>query len=116
MSSFLLVDDDDDIREILKLLLEDEGHHVVAATNGLDAQQMLKAGLRPEAIILDLMMPVMSGRELRNWMLRNPAIASIPTIVITGDMKSVESIIDLHPEGCLSKPFEFKQLLKLLPS
>jgi CheY-like chemotaxis protein len=115
MSSLLVIDDDDDIRELLMMLLEDAGHHVVSAANGLDAQQLMMAGLRPDLIILDLMMPVMSGWELRHWMLRNPELASIPTIIITGDKKSMESNADLHATACLSKPFELQQLFNLLP-
>jgi CheY-like chemotaxis protein len=60
------------------------------------------------------MMPIMSGWELRSWMLRDPSIASIPTIVITADAKSVASSVDLQAKACLPKPFELQQLLELL--
>lgn len=115
MSSLLIIDDDDDIRELLVLLLQDAGHHVVGAANGLVAQRLMMEGLRPDLVILDLMMPVMSGWELRSWMLCNPELAAIPTIVLTGDKKSMESNADLHAKACLAKPFELQQLFNLLP-
>ena len=116
MSSLFIVDDDDDIRELLILLLQDEGHQVIGAANGLDAQRLLQQGLRPDTMILDLMMPVMSGWELRDWMLHTPEFSSIPTIILTGDKKSMESNDILSAKACLAKPFDLQQLLSLLPN
>jgi CheY-like chemotaxis protein len=116
MSSVLIVDDDDDIRDLLQMFLEEAGHHVVGSANGLQAQRLLAGGLRPEVIILDLMMPVMSGWELRKWMLRDPSIASIPTIVITGDAKLEGSQDSLQAKAYVAKPFELQQILDLLPA
>jgi CheY-like chemotaxis protein len=114
VSLVMVVEDDRDIRETLGFFLEDSGHDVVTAPHGQEALRLLRAGVRPNVIILDLMMPVMSGWELREQMLRDPAIASIPTIVITGDKKSSQCAEGLHAVALLAKPFEPDALLALV--
>src|ERR1022692_5028349 len=79
----LIVEDDEDIRESLQDFLQDHNYQTIGAVNGRDALKRLAASdLRPCAIILDLMMPVMDGRAFREEQLRSPALAEIPTILI----------------------------------
>ena len=111
MSFVLLVDDDRDICETTQVLLEDHGHQVICAANGKEALRLMQQGPRPDLLVLDLMMPVMSGWELREQMLRDPALATIPTIVISGDTRAVQRRAELRVEGYLSKPFELDDLL-----
>jgi len=59
----LLVEDDQDIQDNLRLFLELEGFSVISAANGQEALDLLRAGSRPSVILLDLMMPVLSGYE-----------------------------------------------------
>lgn len=79
----LVVDDDPDVCEILELMLEEEGFRVVTAQNGADALGRLVTGLGPAAIILDLMMPVMSGWEFWDIMQSSPRYKRLPIIVLT---------------------------------
>jgi CheY-like chemotaxis protein len=83
----LVVDDDASIREALADLLGDEGYRVTTATNGAEALTLLRppAELRPCVILLDLMMPVMSGTEFYAEQQRDPALARIPIVVISAD-------------------------------
>jgi|tagenome__1003787_1003787.scaffolds.fasta_scaffold20545744_2 CheY-like chemotaxis protein len=81
--TLLLVDDDANIARALSNLLEDEGYRVVAAENGKRGLELVEAGLRPNAIILDLMMPVMDGWDFRAEQLKDPAIRETPVIVLT---------------------------------
>ena len=60
----LVVDDDPDIRETLRDVIEMEGFAVVTAADGREAMDRLRMGLRPSLIVLDLMMPRMSGWDL----------------------------------------------------
>jgi CheY-like chemotaxis protein len=78
----LLVDDDDDIRETFSILLEDEGYEVVPAPHGKAAWNALQGGLRPDVILLDLMMPVMTGQEMFDR-LRSSPLSNTPVVVIT---------------------------------
>jgi CheY-like chemotaxis protein len=79
----LVVDDDHAIRESLSELLEDEGYHVAKATNGQEALEVLARVGPPCVILLDLMMPVMDGYEFMGRKTADPALASIPVVVIT---------------------------------
>jgi CheY-like chemotaxis protein len=82
----LVVDDDPAIRETLADLLQDEGYVVMTAINGKEALTRLRAGsARPCVILLDLMMPVMSGAEFYAEMRSDPALADIPVVVISAE-------------------------------
>jgi two-component system response regulator MprA len=81
--TLLVVDDDANIARALSNLLEDEGYRVVAAENGKRGLELVDAGLRPSAIILDLMMPEMDGWDFRAAQMKSPAIRETPVIVLT---------------------------------
>lgn len=106
----LVVEDDFAIRETLRELLEDEGYHVVWASNGREALTQLRA-TRPSLILLDLMMPVMDGWEFRTAQQRDPTLAGIPVIVISADHALEHKVSSLEVEGWLAKPFELDALL-----
>jgi CheY-like chemotaxis protein len=78
----LLIDDDRDVRESVALLLEGSGFDVVTADNGAQAIALVEQGVRPRAIILDLMMPVMNGWDFYEWQKSSP-VAATPTLVYT---------------------------------
>jgi CheY-like chemotaxis protein len=104
----LIIDDEDDIREVAALSLESvAGWEVVTANSG--SQGLARAvEHRPDAILLDVMMPGMDGpttfRELR----RNPATASIPVLLLTAKVQSSDQrrFADLGVEAVLFKPFD----------
>jgi CheY-like chemotaxis protein len=91
-NTVLIVDDDPDIRSALQELLEDEGYQVVGAENGKTALAYVEAGLRPCAIVLDIMMPVMDGWDFRAQQLQNAAIRNTPVVVITAAGFSSDTI------------------------
>ncbi|HET9597571.1 MAG TPA: response regulator [Anaeromyxobacteraceae bacterium] len=105
--AILLVDDDEALRETLAEVLEDEGHAVECATDGADAMAKLRGGLRPDVILLDLMMPVMNGWQFREAQLADAELASMPVIVITAGRP--ERAIDARK--ILKKPFDVEELL-----
>jgi CheY-like chemotaxis protein len=98
-SEVLLVEDDRDIREIASEILEAQGYRVVQAADGHEALRILRQ-LRPAVILLDLMMPRMSGWEVKEMLRHDPELASIPVIV----MSAVE-------RAGLPKPFGMEELL-----
>ena len=79
----LIVDDDEDVREALCAMLEDEGYSVASAPNGARGLEYLRAHDPPGLLILDIMMPIVSGIELREEQLRDPRIAHVPVILMT---------------------------------
>ena len=104
----LIIDDEDDIREVAALSLESvAGWEVATASSG--AQGVTRAAeFKPEAILLDVMMPGMDGpttfRALRN----NPATAHIPVLLLTAKVQSNDQrrFADLGVEAVLFKPFD----------
>src|SRR5687768_15158780 len=110
----MVVDDDDDIRETLAGLLEDEGYGVAAFPTGLEALAALKGGLGPRVILLDLMMPVMDGAEFRREQLADPALASIPVILITA--AGLEPIRRDDYSEVLRKPLKIDRVLQVVAS
>lgn len=113
MTRVLIVDDDDDVREACVDVLIDEGYEVTMARNGDEALELLRRGLRPGVILLDLMMPVMSGFEFRAQQLADPSIADVPVVVLTAGSVS-ERLYALRPLACLAKPFELDELLRVI--
>jgi CheY-like chemotaxis protein len=81
----VVVEDDRDLREIVLEVLKEAGLDAVGYADGGAALAALRgAPLTPAAILLDLDMPGMSGRELRDELLRDPALAAIPVVVASG--------------------------------
>jgi CheY-like chemotaxis protein len=113
VTRILIVDDDDDVREVCVDVLTDEGHEVTMARNGNEALELLRRGLRPGVILLDLMMPVMNGFEFRARQLADPSLADLPVVLLTAGSVS-ERVYALRPLACLTKPFELEELLRVL--
>lgn len=115
--SMLIVDDDPDIREVLVTILGMHGYHVVAATDGADALEKLRgAGCqRPCLILLDLMMPGMNGVQFRAEQVSDPALASIPVVVLSGDGRAAEKAHAMGLEW-LKKPVDLETLLATIRS
>ncbi len=109
----LVVDDDPDLRRSLAELLEEEGYEVSCANNGEEALHAL-AGAAPNAILLDLTMPVMDGWTFREVQRSDPRLASIPTVVISAAYSDPRALERLGAEAFLAKPFEVSRLTSTL--
>jgi len=111
----LLVEDDFELRDALVPILEYEGHRVVSAANGKEALDRLHAmPAAPSLILLDLMMPVMSGEEFRAEQLRDPQLASIPVVVVSARSQAAEKAARMGALACLQKPFDVEELLDVV--
>jgi len=111
----LIVDDDYHFREALSDLIRDDGFDVVSADNGRHALDLLGAGLRPLAIFLDLMMPVMDGASFRAEQLKSPAIAAIPVAVLSASGTSRRQLPDAFGDvEVISKPMTGTEILAFL--
>jgi CheY-like chemotaxis protein len=113
--SVLVVEDDDDIVENVCELLEAEGYHVRAARNGRAALALLNDDkVLPAVILLDLMMPVMTGFEFRDAQLADPRIAGVPVVLMTADGHLSEKTARLGVAAALGKPFDIHALLAIV--
>jgi CheY-like chemotaxis protein len=111
----LVVEDDRDIRESLVEVLEDEGYRVSSAGDGQHALDVLEAASeKPALILLDLMMPVMSGFQFREEQLARAALADIPVLVITADANAKAKAGSLKAAALLQKPLKIQPLLELI--
>jgi CheY-like chemotaxis protein len=108
----LVVEDDTDLRESLSQALRDHGFAVTQAGNGQQALDLLHSGVRPGVILLDLMMPVLSGWQLREALRQDPALARIPQLVLSAFVDEAEQVVlELPPDDCIRKPFQLPILI-----
>ena len=110
----LIVEDDLDSSELAVAVLAFEGFEPVVARNGREALDLLTTGLRPQAILLDLTMPIMDGREFRIRQRRQPDIAAIPVIICSAMEPS--SAADLSAYAVFTKPLDFDALIAIIRS
>jgi CheY-like chemotaxis protein len=80
----LIVEDHDDSREMLEELLSEQGFLVESAVNGLQAWERLLRLPRPDVVLLDLMMPVMTGWEVMARVEQEPSLRGLPIVVVSG--------------------------------
>ncbi len=109
-SHILIVDDDPTIRSVLEALLEDEGFAPLTASNGQEALRMVHDD-PPALILMDLMMPVMSGVDAVRELKTDPETASIPVIAMSAGFILRESIEDLLADSVIAKPFDLDALI-----
>ena len=79
----LIIEDEYSIRETLREALESEGYQVVTAVDGLDGMRKLTRGPRPHLVLLDLVMPIMTGTEFLKNVRADPDMARIPVLVVS---------------------------------
>ena len=113
----LVVDDDDAILSVVMLLLEMEGYAGLGISNSQEVLPFLEHAVTdhlPAIILLDLMMPLVSGYDIALKLSQNEKFASIPIIVMTADNRvrsasAVQGAIDL-----INKPFQIQLLIEKL--
>ena len=111
----LVVEDHADLRDMLAVLLESEGFAVRTATNGAEALASL-AESRPALILLDLMMPVMSGDEFRERQLADPKYRDVPVICMTAAHDGRTRAERLRAVEYFQKPLDFDRLISAVRS
>lgn len=113
----LIVDDDPMIRHILQTILEAEGYSVQLAENGADGVDVLhKDGIAApfRFMVLDMMMPKMTGIEVLAALRDEPAFEKLPIIMLTAENKPTD-ILSGYSAGAsyyMTKPFTREQLLR----
>ena len=108
-ATILIVEDGDEIRLSLGEMLTDEGFITVLARDGRVALERLVEGLRPDLILLDMMMPRMDGPQFRQEQLLNPLVSAIPVVVMTA-LRTFDQRV-MQARATLHKPFTIDQLM-----
>ena len=83
--SILVVDDEPTVRSLFVDALEEAGHRVEVAPDGVEALRRLREGAAPCVVLSDVRMPRMDGFELSREAARDPQLAAIPIVTMTGD-------------------------------
>jgi len=111
-STILLAEDDLEIRDIVQEILEERGYDVIPARTGKQAIDFLCLDPRspPDIVILDLMMPIVTGWQVLETIQNDPALAKVPVVVMTATNQD-------RPTGAaafLHKPFQIDALLEAI--
>lgn len=108
----MIVEDDPSVRALLSMTLEDEAYRVETAADGLEALDKLQQQ-RPDAILLDLMLPGLDGRAVIASLDHDLGVDPIPIIAVSAGSR----YLDVGEHGVhayLSKPFQIDTLLTVL--
>ncbi|MGE5700996.1 MAG: response regulator transcription factor, partial [Clostridia bacterium] len=104
----MIVDDNAEIIELLQDILENEGYEVSSAESGEKALQLLAEGLNPNLMLLDIMMPHMSGYELCAQIRRD---REMPILFLSAKGKPVDKVVGLEvgADDYITKPFDAEE-------
>lgn len=116
-ATVLVVDDAPPNVKLLRLILKDAGYRVLEASNGPDALDILRRE-KPDALVLDVRMPGMTGYDVSREIRRDPEFAALPIIMVTALSMPEERIqgIEAGATDFITKPFNKKELLARLKS
>lgn len=109
MKVILVIEDDYIIRELFRELLESEGYIVMTAKNGQEGLEKVGLNPKPSLVLLDMLMPIMGGREFLDTMLKDETLAGIPVLFISA------SACDANTQGSaglMKKPVDLESLLE----
>lgn len=111
-TTVLIIDDDDNVIEFVKLGLKYEGFQVVSTETGSEGLAAAQR-LNPALIILDILLPDVSGLEVCNQLRSNPTTSDIPIIMLTAKDRVGDRITGLQKgaDDYLAKPFNFDELV-----
>jgi CheY-like chemotaxis protein len=113
--SILVVDDEPAVRAMLITLLEDAWYDVMGAANGRDALACLRDNPgRFRLVLLDVMMPFLSGWDVLLAMQTDPALTEIPIVMMTAGANVRQQALELGAVGYVPKPLDFDRLLDMV--
>jgi len=112
MSSVLVVDDEKDIVDALEFNLRQAGFRVLAALDGATAVDLAKKH-RPDIVLLDLMLPDLSGTEVLRILRSEPATRGTAVIVLTARNEEIDRVVgfELGADDYVTKPFSVRELI-----
>lgn len=109
--TILVVDDEKDIVDLLKYNLEKENYNVLTAYDGKSAIE--KANLKPDLILLDIMMPGYDGFEVCKYIRKSPALSTIPIIFLTARSTETDEVLglELGADDFIEKPISIRKII-----
>jgi two-component system phosphate regulon response regulator PhoB len=112
VATILIVEDEPDIQELVAYNLEHAGHSTVRAGSAEEAQDKVRAEL-PDCIVLDWMLPGMSGVDFARWLRADKRTVSVPIIMLTvrGDEEHKLTGLEAGADDYIIKPFSTRELI-----
>ncbi len=110
--TIMVVDDEPDLLELVAYNIRQDGHEVVTATDGLKALELVRTR-QPDVIVLDVMMPGLSGLEVARRLRSQTGTASIPIVMLTARAEEKHELegLDAGADDYISKPFSMQVLI-----
>lgn len=109
----ICIEDEQEMIELVKLILGRHNYQVIGAVGGVQGLEKV-AEIRPDLVLLDLMMPEMDGWEVFQKMKASEEMKDIPVIVVTAKAQSIDRVLGLHiakVDDYITKPFGPQELL-----
>jgi CheY-like chemotaxis protein len=110
MKAVLVADDEFDLAETLQAILQGEGYSTDTCSDGRSTLEAIKQK-RPDLLLMDVMMPLMSGYEVLKVMKQTPGMDSIPVVLMSAAATRLNPA-DFRWDGFLKKPFTLDTILK----
>jgi DNA-binding response OmpR family regulator len=108
--TILICDDDEGILDMLEIVLEDTGYHIVAIQNSLNIYDQIEK-VHPDLILLDLWMPVLSGDQVVRNLRSNAETSGLPVIIISASSDGRKIAADSGANDFIAKPFDVNDLI-----
>jgi len=116
LARVVVVDDEPSITMILEEILKEEGHRVFSANNALDGLDMVLQEL-PEIVLVDLRMPVMSGKSFIENIRSHPELDHIQIVILTGSVPGLDDFPDEDSyTAIITKPFDIFEVAATVSS
>ncbi len=113
MPTVLIIEDAEEMRDLLGNYMQRLGYEVIEANDGLEGIKLAQS-LRPDLIVLDLMMPVATGDFTLGFLRSTEALKKIPVIVTSAHPNARNIAAQLGANACLGKPFHMDELRELI--
>jgi DNA-binding response OmpR family regulator len=108
------IEDEPEMIDLVRLILGRKGFNVIGANGGIEGLETVRR-LRPDLVLLDLMMPDMDGWEVYQQIKADPSLREIPVVVVTAKAQSIDKVLGLHiakVDDYITKPFGPQELLE----
>jgi two-component system, OmpR family, response regulator VicR len=109
-----IIEDEPAMIELVSLILKNRGFEVVGAVGGQEGLELISK-TKPDLVLLDLMMPDMSGWDVYQHMKADDGMKGIPVIVVTAKAQSIDKVLGLHiakVQDYITKPFSPNELVE----
>jgi two-component system, OmpR family, response regulator VicR len=109
----IYIEDEQEMIDLVRLILSRQGYEITGANGGREGLEKIQQ-LRPDLVLLDLMMPDLDGWDVYQQMKADESMGEIPVIIITAKAQSIDKVLGLHiakVDDYISKPFSPQDLL-----